>query len=528
MKEDLNMKKRIFLALILMSLLIAAFALADGDTDAWLSDWRYEVDQAADGLPGYLKLTKYIGSDSTINIPGTAVMDGTKYKVEVPGATSVFSYGSFSITTIFPEKVTSITINGATLAPKVNNMFHALKNLTSVTFQNVDASHVTEAARMFNNCTALTTVNWGKTDFSHVKYIDSLFSFCKSIREIDLTGVNLSGVTSMLSAFSSCPALEKVSLNGKQLSNVTEMGGIFAFDTSLKTIDLSGWDVRNVVSMACMFQDCSGLVSVNTSGWKTGKVTNMSSMFYGCTSLRTLDLTDFDMSSVLGMSGFFTNDTALEKIILGPKFKFVYQQDTSMEAAFPVTNGYGWKSAKTGLVYTRQQILENRNGIADTYTKVKRTGNENVSPDPTKAPVLGRFLNTWLGTFRLNNDGTATFDEPRDKKATSLSIPDTVESENTTYKVTAIKESACKGMSKLTTLVIGKNIETIGANAFANCKKLKSITISTTKLTAKSVGENAFKGINSKATVKCPSSKLKNYKSMLLKKGMKKTTKFKK
>ncbi|MBQ8197844.1 MAG: leucine-rich repeat protein, partial [Lachnospiraceae bacterium] len=68
----------------------------------------------------------------------------------------------------------------------------------------------------------------------------------------------------------------------------------------------------------------------------------------------------------------------------------------------------------------------------------------------------------------------------------------------------------------------------IGANAFSGCKKLKNITIKTTKLKTKKVGANAFKNIKSNATIKVPKKKLKAYKSMLKKKGVGAKAKIKK
>ena len=68
----------------------------------------------------------------------------------------------------------------------------------------------------------------------------------------------------------------------------------------------------------------------------------------------------------------------------------------------------------------------------------------------------------------------------------------------------------------------------IGKSAFYGCKKLKNVTIKTTKLTDKKVGSKAFKGIHSKATIKVPKTKVKSYTSMLKKKGIGKGVKVKK
>lgn len=81
------------------------------------------------------------------------------------------------------------------------------------------------------------------------------------------------------------------------------------------------------------------------------------------------------------------------------------------------------------------------------------------------------------------------------------------------YKVTAIAANALKGNKKVTKATIGKGVTKIGKKAFYNCKKLKSVTIKTTKL--KSVGKYAFKGIAKQATIKCPAKKVKKYRKML-------------
>ena len=111
----------------------------------------------------------------------------------------------------------------------------------------------------------------------------------------------------------------------------------------------------------------------------------------------------------------------------------------------------------------------------------------------------------------------------KSKSATTLTIPATIRVKGKTYKVTGIGASAFKGMTKLTRVVIGKNIGTIGKSAFQGCSKLKSVTIKTTKLTSSSVKSNAFRGIYSKATFRCPKGKVNAYRKILLKKGAAKT-----
>ena len=177
------------------------------------------------------------------------------------------------------------------------------------------------------------------------------------------------------------------------------------------------------------------------------------------------------------------------------------------------------------------------------------------------------------GKYTINPDGTARYDKPA-KSAATVTIPDTIDVDGFSVPVTSIadkafyknkklktvtigknvktigksafascaklktvkggagivtiKASAFKSCKKLTAITLNKKVKTIGKNAFYGCKALKTVTIKTTKLTSKTVGANAFKGIASKATFKCPSKKLKDYKKLLKKKGAPWKAKYKK
>ena len=63
------------------------------------------------------------------------------------------------------------------------------------------------------------------------------------------------------------------------------------------------------------------------------------------------------------------------------------------------------------------------------------------------------------------------------KKVAKITIPATVKSGNQVYKVTAIADNAFKNNKKIKTVVVGKNVRTIGKKAFYGCKNLKKITV---------------------------------------------------
>ena len=106
--------------------------------------------------------------------------------------------------------------------------------------------------------------------------------------------------------------------------------------------------------------------------------------------------------------------------------------------------------------------------------------------------------------------------------------------------VTGIKNSSDKTISvpatvklngvndkSVTKVIIGKNIKSIGKEAFKGCKKLKRIEIKSTKLKASSVKKNWLKGTKKNLVIKVPKKKYAAYKKFLTKCGNK-TVKIKK
>ena len=99
----------------------------------------------------------------------------------------------------------------------------------------------------------------------------------------------------------------------------------------------------------------------------------------------------------------------------------------------------------------------------------------------------------------------------------SLIIPDSITTPFNTYKVTGIADGALKENKTIKSVNIGVNVRSIGKDAFNGCKKLKKITIRSTKLKPKKIGKNAFNGIYKKATFKVPKKYKKDYKKVIKK-----------
>lgn len=146
-----------------------------------------------------------------------------------------------------------------------------------------------------------------------------------------------------------------------------------------------------------------------------------------------------------------------------------------------------------------------------------------IVPEPSIAPVVNINQKVSVGSmaYKVTSvNGAKTVEYTGTKRnINKIIIPASIKINGDNYKVTSIAKNGFKGNKKLSKVTIGANIKKIGKNAFLNCSNLKNIVIKTKKLTAKTVGKNAFKGINKKAIIKVPGSKIRAYSKIIKTKG---------
>lgn len=103
------------------------------------------------------------------------------------------------------------------------------------------------------------------------------------------------------------------------------------------------------------------------------------------------------------------------------------------------------------------------------------------------------------------------------KTGKTLTVPETVTYQNQEFKVTSIGNNACK-KNLMKKVIIGKNVKTIGKQAFYQCRSLIEVTFKGTKIS--SVGNKAFSKTHEKIVFKAGNKKtIKNYKKLLSKKA---------
>lgn len=140
--------------------------------------------------------------------------------------------------------------------------------------------------------------------------------------------------------------------------------------------------------------------------------------------------------------------------------------------------------------------------------------------------IVSTKYETKAGIYLLKSDNTLCYLKENHaalKNKTSVVIRDTEKINGKSFRVTEVEKKTFRGSVKLKKVTIGKNVITIGKDAFRDCSSLKTITIRSVRL--KTVGKNAIKGVHKKAQIICPKSKKKAYQKLFVKKtGFEKKT----
>lgn len=105
------------------------------------------------------------------------------------------------------------------------------------------------------------------------------------------------------------------------------------------------------------------------------------------------------------------------------------------------------------------------------------------------------------------------------ENVSSVTIPETISTGGVRYRVTLISANALNGNKSITSVVINKNMKSISAKAFYNCKKLKKIKLKSKNITK--MNNKAFAKIHSKAKFYTYNSQISKYKAMLKNAGVK-------
>ncbi len=168
----------------------------------------------------------------------------------------------------------------------------------------------------------------------------------------------------------------------------------------------------------------------------------------------------------------------------------------SIEITFTVS---GLGAAPAGYVAKNDDAIATQTAL-DVGTQQEQLKNEAASKAALSSLAKGSKITAGNLTYKVTkasqvNDGSAEVAvvgvKKAAKKKASLSVPKTIVNKDVTYKVTAINKKAFANCKKLKSITIGANVKKIQKQAFANCAKLAKIKVNG-KLTK--VEKKAFAG----------------------------------
>ncbi len=312
-------------------------------------------------------------------------------------------------------------------------------------------------------------------------------------------------------AFVNCESLKNINLpNG-----ITDIGK-YAFNgcIALKNINLPN-SLKNISQYA--FGRCSSLTSITIPD----SVTSIGNgVFVGCSSLTSITIPNSVTSIGDGAFNTTLDDTGFT----------IHANPNSYARTYAEQNGIKFKCLDTHS-WDEGSVISNATATNDgtkiytcTACKIKKTEKIPKLGLPKKGKLIAetKSKSAYKVTKSSSKNGTVELTKV-DKSKSSITVPSTITVDGIDYKVTSVSKNASKNNKKLKKITIGKNVKTIGANAFYGCKNLKTIVVQSTQI--KTIGKNTFKGIYSKAKIKVPKNRFKSYKKLFNKKGLKKTIK---
>lgn len=202
---------------------------------------------------------------------------------------------------------------------------------------------------------------------------------------------------------------------------------------------------------------------------------------------------------------------AYTPLVLNVDYTVKYRNNTAIGTAYVLIEG---KGTYTGSVERSFRIVE---------PKKEDTPKKEETPKPDDTLQKGAIYTVGAYKYQVTNQKEVAFYGLEKAKLKKVKIPANVTIKGRKMNITSIAKGALYGKSSVKEVIIGKNVKTIGANAFAYCRNLNKIQVKSSKL--KKIGKAAFNGISVKAKIKVPAKKLSAYKKLWKGKGQNKKVK---
>ena len=203
-----------------------------------------------------------------------------------------------------------------------------------------------------------------------------------------------------------------------------------------------------------------------------------------------------------------------------------------LKALFPkdivgVYNPYNDLTVKPIIKISKNAKIITGSSEAEILEKIKKEEAAGKSANVNANANVSRFTYKNLkykvlkaGTKDGKNVGEVSVVGVNKKTLKKINIGAFVTNDGVKYKVVSIGKKAFSKLKNLKKVTIGKNVRSIGANAFYGDKKLSKIIIKSKVI--KKVGKNAIKKTSKKLVITVPKKQKKAYKKLIKKAGFKK------
>lgn len=440
------------------------------------------------------------GSDSTVQIydvsntsisgeliiPSQVVYNGTTYQV-VGILGEAFSYCSYTSIEL-PNSITSV----------VGGVFYGCDDLKKITLPEKITSLGWSSHGFFEGCSSLESISIP----DNVKTIgQGAFYGCTSLTSITLPAnittiatdafygcTNISKVNHMGDVKSWC----KISFRGAEANPVYYSKNLFINDEEVKDLvipnsvlsinnyafinckSITSVDIPNSVTEIGMsaFFGCESLTSIvlPKSIQSVGK-----DVFSGCSLLESITVPSHLYLSTSSSTHYFSNCFRLKKITIAADLIEDYCNSTTNDNLYNVLSQDGLVQCERHLVINGEEVTNLV--IPNTIQKLGERvfyGLSNIDSITLPNSLTSIATNTFEGCSGIKS---VTWDITQSTYSLDNVLPSATEISEIHLgdHITTIPKDFCVNREYLQHITIGKNVTSIAANAFSNCKRLNSI-----------------------------------------------------
>ncbi len=361
-------------------------------------------------------------------------------------------------------------------------MFKNMTSLTQINFNSINAADLTTKDTFKDAGTSRDgiTVTFG----DEVRNIPAYLFWTSSSSKITSVILGRSVITIGINAFGECSKLAEIDM--QQATSLETIGNYAFYEcTALSEIVLPS-SVTTIENNA--FRNCYGLQSIRIPD---GLTEISFSTFYGCSNLNNIILPE----SINNIGDYaFHGCSSLPEIIIPSAVEHIGARAFSGCSSLTkvtiksatIYQKISYSDSEQYLVYYANTVIVPKDIVDTYYSRYLENSSNFLRVDMGENYEFRKYEASDFNFTWLEDRSAWQLDGFKSGKSqTALEIP----ADYMGYNVVAIKDSAFKGTA-IESVVMGANIQTIGASAFENCTHLTSTTLTDSQLTT--IGEKAF------------------------------------